>query len=92
MESWQVASALGELAEEQKLLQKTDRNIEREFLGYLNEKDIELFDKKTIGPALTIDRRSEEGVVEVTVQYHRVKPLMGNVSFRVDFEKKIQAP
>jgi len=92
MESWQVASALGELAEEQKLLQKTDRNIERDFLGYLSDKDIKLFDKKTVEQAMTIDRRTDEGVVEITVQYHRVKPLMGNVSFRVDFEKKIEAP
>jgi len=92
MESWQVASALGELAEEQKLLQKTDRNIEREFLGYLSDKEIKLFDNKTIEQAMTIERRTDEGVVEVTVQHHRIKPLMGNVSFRVDFENKIEAP
>jgi flagellar basal body-associated protein FliL len=92
MENMTLSSALEKLQEDENITQKMDSEIRRAFLGYLSDKDIELFDNESIKQQMTINRRSGEGIVEITVKYQRTKPLMGNVSFLVDFENRVEAP
>jgi len=92
MENWKVVSALEELQEEQNITQKMDGDIRRLFLDYLSDKDVELFDKENIKQHLTIYRMTEEKKVEITVEYEKIEPLMGNISFLLKFENRIEAP
>jgi len=92
MENMKVSSALDKLQEDENITQKMDTEIRRMFLGYLSDKDVDLFDNESIKQQMTIDRRTDEGIVEITVKYERTKPLMGNISFLVDFENRVEAP
>ena len=92
MDNMTVSNALEELQEEGNITQKMDTEIQRMFLGYLSDKNIDLFDSDSIKQVMTIDHRSDEGIVEITVKYQRTKPLMGNISFLVDFENRVEAP
>ncbi len=92
MENWKVVSALENFQEEQNITQKMDGDIRRLFLDYLSDKDVELFDKENIKQHLTIYRMTEEKKVEITVEYEKTEPLMGNISFLLKFENRIEAP
>ncbi|MDM8558708.1 DUF4845 domain-containing protein [Candidatus Parabeggiatoa sp. HSG14] len=92
MENWTVASALEKIKEEPKIAQKTDSAIQNMFLGYLSDKDVdeELFNRENIGQKITIIR--DDGSVEITVTYQQTKPLIGNISFLINFENFVSAP
>ena len=92
MENWKVASALEEFQEEQNITLKMDGDIRRLFLDYLSDKDVELFDNENIKQHLSIYRMTEEKKVEITVEYEKTEPLMGNISFLLKFENRIEAP
>ena len=92
MENWTVVSALENLKEEQNITQKMDGEIRKMFLGYLSDKDVKLFSNENIKQHLTIDRITEDGIVEITVEYQRTESLIGNVSFLVDFKNRVEAP
>ena len=92
MENMTVVSALEKLKEEQNITQKMDSEIQRMFLGYLSDKDVKLFDSENVKQHVTIDRITEEEIVEITVEYQRVKSLMGNVSFLIEFKNSVEAP
>jgi hypothetical protein len=92
MENWKVGSALENLQEEQNITQKMDGDIRRLFLEYLSDKDVELFDNENIKQHVTIYRMTEEKKVEITVEYEKIEPLMGNISFLLKFENRIEAP
>jgi hypothetical protein len=92
MENWNVASALEEFQEEQNITLKMDGDIRRLFLEYLSDKDVELFDNENIKQHLSIYRMTEEKKVEITVEYEKTEPLMGNISFLLKFENRIEAP
>lgn len=92
MENWKVVSALEEIQEEQNITQKMDGDIRRLFLEYLSDKDVELFDNENIKQHLSIYRMTEEKTVEITVEYEKIEPLMGNISFLIKFENRIEAP
>lgn len=92
MENMTVANALEKLKEEQNIVQKTDSDIRRMFMRYLSDKDVKPFDPEDVKQHVTIDRITEEGIVEITVEYQRVKSLMGNVSFLVEFKNTVEAP
>jgi len=90
MENLAVANALEELITEQKLATQMDDQIRGSFLQNLSAKDVELFDPKSVKQSMTITR--DQGNVEIVVKYTRLKPLMGNISFSLDFENRIEAP
>ncbi len=96
MENLKVGNVLESISEDHKVFQKTDREIQRIILGRLSEEDIDPdeigLSKENIKDNLTIDRISDEKLVEVTLTYQRVKPLMGNVSFLVHFENSVRLP
>ena len=87
-----VSNALATLQEDEKITQKMDHEIMRDFLAILSDKDVELFNDKNVKEHVTIYRLSEAGKVEITVKYPRTKSLIGNVSFLVDFENSVEAP
>jgi hypothetical protein len=96
MENWKVSNVLESISEDHKVFQKADREIQRIILSRLSEEEIEPDDiglsKENIKDNLTIDRISDEKLVEVTLTYQRVKPLMGNISFLVHFENSVRLP
>ena len=85
-----MANALEELITEEKLATQLDDQIQGSFLQNLSAKDVELFDGKSVKQQVIITRF--DGKVEIVVKYTRTKPFMGNVSFLVDFENRIEAP
>jgi len=91
VENWKIADALEKIKEQQKVDQRTEREIQQIFLTHLSEKKVEGFDNENIKQHLSIIR-SGEGTVEITMKYQRTEPLMGNVSFLLDFENDIEAP
>lgn len=90
MENWTVSSALDKLQEEENITQKMDTQIRKTFLGYLSDKNVDSFNEDNLKQQMTIIRRSDEGIIEITVNYQRTKSLMGNVSFLVDFENRVE--
>jgi len=97
MDNWKVVDALESISEDNKVFSKTDREIQSLFLTQLSNKDIEretlgLADDKSLKQQMSIDRLSDEQLVEITLTYQRAKPFMGNVSFLVNFENSVQVP
>jgi len=97
MENWKVGNVLESISEDDnKVFQKADREIQRIILGRLSEEEIDLeeigLSKENIKDNLTIDRISDDKLVEVTLTYQRVKPLMGNVFFLVHFDNSVKLP
>jgi len=96
MENWKVGNVLESISEDHKVFQKADQEIQRIILGRLSEEDIDRdeigLSKENIKDNLTIDRISDEKLVEVTLTYQRVKPLMGNVSFLIHFANTVKLP
>lgn len=96
IENWKVGNVLESISEDHKVFQRTDREIRRIILGRLSEEDIDPdeigLSKENIKDNLTIDRISDEKLVEITLTYQQVKPLMGNVSFLVHFENSVKLP
>jgi len=94
MENWKVGNVLESISEDHKVFQKADQEIQRIILGRLSEEDIDRdeigLSKENIKDNLTIDRISDEKLVEVTLTYQRVKPLMGNVSFLIHFANTVK--
>ncbi|MDM8568123.1 DUF4845 domain-containing protein [Thiotrichales bacterium HSG1] len=89
MENWAVSSALEKITEEQNVSGKKDREIYQIFLRNLNKKDIKLFDNDTVVQHVTVERLG--GSIEITVEYERVKQLIGNISFLVEFKNTVEA-
>ncbi|MCK5521764.1 MAG: DUF4845 domain-containing protein [Thiomargarita sp.] len=92
MENLKVVNALEDIAEDQKIFNKTDRDIQSLILREMSKKDIELFNAQNIKEHVTIDRISEEELVEVTMTYQQEKPFLGNVFFLVKFEERVELP
>ncbi|RKZ38853.1 MAG: hypothetical protein DRQ49_13135 [Gammaproteobacteria bacterium] len=97
MDNWKVVDALESISENDNVFLKTNRQIQSLFLKQLSNKDIELetlglADDKSLKQQISIDRLSDEKLVEITLTYQRTKPLMGNVSFLVNFENLVQVP
>jgi hypothetical protein len=92
VENWKIVDALEKIKEQQKVDQRTDHEIRQIFLTILSEKKVEGFDNENLKQHLTVVRRSDEGIVEITLKYQRTEPLTGNISFLLDFENYIEAP
>ncbi len=92
VENWKIVDALEKIKEQQKVDQRTDHEIRQIFLTLLSEKKVEGFDNENLKQHLTVIRRSDEGIVEITLKYQRTEPLTGNISFLLDFENYIEAP
>ncbi|MDM8561819.1 DUF4845 domain-containing protein [Candidatus Marithioploca araucensis] len=92
MESWKVVDALESIAEDEKVFNKTDRDIQRIILRELSEKDIELFDAQNIKEHVTIERISDDELVEVTMTYQQEKLFVGNIFFLLKFKERVELP
>ncbi|MFK5969183.1 MAG: DUF4845 domain-containing protein [Candidatus Marithrix sp.] len=90
MENWSVSSALEKVAEEQNVTQKMDRDIYQLFLSFLSKKDIKLFNRENVKQFVNIERTGQS--IVITVEYEQTKPLMGNVSFLVQFKNTVEIP
>ncbi len=92
MDNWKVVNALENIAEDQKVFNKTDRDIQGIILGELSKKDIELFETQNIKEHVTSERISDEELVEITMAYQQEKQFLGNVFFLVKFENSVKLP
>lgn len=91
MENWNVSSALEQITEEKDVVNKMDGEIRQMLLNFLSEKNIKLFDKENVKQYVTIERLTEKGIVEITVEYEQTKSLIGNISFLVKFKNTVAA-
>jgi hypothetical protein len=92
MDNWKVVNALESIAEDEKVFNKTDRDIQRIILRELSEKDIELFDAQNIKEHVTIERISDDELVEVTMTYQQEKLFVGNIFFLLKFKERVELP
>ncbi|MCK5877060.1 MAG: DUF4845 domain-containing protein [Candidatus Marithrix sp.] len=91
MENWKVSSAIEKVVEEDNLADKVDREIYDMFLLNLSKKEVNIFDRDTVVQHVTIDRLGG-GTVEITVEYERIKQLISNISFLVQFKNVVETP
>ncbi len=92
MDNMTVESALQKLIEHPKLAQKPNRDVERLFSNYVDEKNIQPFGDTPIAQVLTIKRDSDTGTVEATVKYNREVKFQGNLYFLIKFETIVGTP
>lgn len=90
MDDWKVADVLEKIKEQDNVTQKNDNEIRSLFLQYSSGKDLDLFDKDNVKQHVDIQRDDDE--IEMIVKYQRIKPLMGKISFLVEFEQRIEIP
>lgn len=90
MDNMKISNVLANIQVDEESLQKDEEQLRKAFLTGLQEKDIDFIYPENVREHVIVEK-TVEGFI-MTVKYVRTKPLMGNVSFLVEFEKTIEAP
>lgn len=69
---------------------KSHREIQRILSNYLSQQNFEGFNNQNFNEYVDIEEISEG--IEMTVIYHRIVPLISNISLLVDFEHSLEVP
>ena len=84
LESFKVEQALHSVAGEPGVGQASKREIYKRFVRRMNVEDVDRFDQNNVHKYLDVQKKGN--TVILTMEYHTTKPIIHNISLRVDFK------